>query len=182
MSEGSVRCSRGHAFPVVRGVPRLLRDFHLSDAEAARSIHQSFSREWSHFDYDDDRTWGHTIEKRKADFLRHIACPPDVLAGKVVLDAGCGNGALSVAMSSFGCDVVATDISSSVEAAYRHFNGRDPDRTHFIQSDLMSAALRPAAFDVVYCAGVLHHTPNTRATFESLLPALAPGGTIFVWL
>ena len=85
-------------------------------------------------------------------------------------------------MSSFGCDVVATDISSSVEAAYRHFNGRDPDRTHFIQSDLMSAALRPAAFDVVYCAGVLHHTPNTRATFESLLPALAPGGTIFVWL
>ena len=34
----------------------------------------------------------------------------------------------------------------------------------------------------MYCAGVLHHTPNTRATFESLLPALAPGGTIFVWL
>ena len=114
--------------------------------------------------------------------MRHIDRPPEFLAEKVVLDAGCGNGALSVAISSFGCDVVATDISASVEAAFHHFDGTPPDRTTFIQSDLMSPALKPGAFDVVYCAGVLHHTPNTRATFESLLPALAPGGTIFVWL
>ena len=122
------------------------------------------------------------MDERRADFLRHVDRAPEFLAEKVILDAGCGNGALSVAISTFGCDVVATDISASVESAYRHFNGTPPDRTHFIESDLMSPALEPGAFDVVYCAGVLHHTPDSRATFESVAPALAPGGTIFVWL
>ena len=179
---GSVGCSRGHVFPVIGGVPRLLPGQQVASAEAARAIRESFSREWSHFDYETDRTWGQTVVERRADFLRHIDRPPESLTDKVVLDAGCGNGALSVAMSSFGCDVVATDISASVEGAYHRFNGTSPDRTYFIQSDLMNPALKPGAFDVIYCAGVLHHTPDTRATFESLLPALAPGGTIFVWL
>jgi SAM-dependent methyltransferase/uncharacterized protein YbaR (Trm112 family) len=179
---GRLRCSQGHVFPVVRGVPRLLPGEQVTSPEAVRSIHASFSREWSHFDYEEDRTWGQTVEKRRGDFLRHIDRPPEFLADKVVLDAGCGNGALSVAMSSFGCDVVATDISASVEAAYHHFRGMPPDRTHFIQSDLMAPALKSGVFDVIYCAGVLHHTPDTRATFEALLPALAPEGTIFVWL
>ena len=177
----SVACSGGHVFPVVRGVPRLLPSQQVSTAEAARSIHESFSREWRHFDYEADRTWGQTVDERRADFLRHIDRPAEFLADKVVVDAGCGNGALSVAISTLGCDVLATDISDSVEAAYQHFNGAS-DRTYFIQSDLMRPALKPNTFDVVYCAGVLHHTPNTRATFESLLPALAPRGTIFVWL
>lgn len=178
----SVRCSRGHIFPVVRGVPRLLPSLQAESTDAARSIHESFSREWSHFDYESDRTWGQTVDERRADFLRHIDLPPESLADKLVVDAGCGNGALSVAMSSFGCEVLATDISASVEAAKRHFEESAADRTYFIQSDLMCPALRPATFDVVYCAGVLHHTPDTRETFEALVPALAPGGTIFVWL
>jgi 2-polyprenyl-3-methyl-5-hydroxy-6-metoxy-1,4-benzoquinol methylase len=182
ISAGSLRCQNGHSFPVVRGVPRLLPGFQLASTEAARSIHESFSREWSHFDYQADRTWGQTVEERRADFLRHIDRPRESLAGKVVLDAGCGNGSLSVAISSFGCDVLATDISSSVEAAYRQFKDQQPDRTSFVQSDLMNPPFKPESFDVVYCAGVLHHTPDTRATFDSLLPALAPGGTIFVWL
>jgi SAM-dependent methyltransferase len=179
---GSVRCSEGHIFPVVRGVPRLLPSLQAESADGARSIHESFSREWSHFDYESDRTWGQTVEERRADFLRHVDLPAEVLADKLVVDAGCGNGALSVAISSFGCDVLATDISASVEAAKRHFDESGADRTYFIQSDLMRPALRPDTFDIVYCAGVLHHTPDTRKTFESLVPALAPGGTIFVWL
>lgn len=180
--EGDLSCANGHTFPIVRGVPRLLPSQQMSSAEASKSIRESFSREWSHYDYEADRTWGQTVEERRADFLRHIDRPPDFLAGKVVLDAGCGNGALSVQMSTFGCDVVATDISESVESAYHHFNGAEPGATHFIQSDLMNPALRREAFDVIYCAGVLHHTPDTRATFEALIPALAPGGTVFVWL
>jgi len=123
-----------------------------------------------------------TVEQRQQDFLRHVDIRPESLAGKTVLDAGCGNGMLSVAISAFDCDVVATDISASVEAAHQHFSNGGNERTYFIQSDLMAPALKRDAFDVIYCAGVLHHTPNTRRTFESLLPALSPGGTIFVWL
>jgi 2-polyprenyl-3-methyl-5-hydroxy-6-metoxy-1,4-benzoquinol methylase len=71
--------------------------------------------------------------------------------------------------------------------AHRHFTGEQEDRTasdrtYFLQTDLMQPAFRPGAFDFIYCGGVLHHTPSTKATFDLLVPALAPGGKIFVWL
>ncbi len=181
VESGWVVCPR-HTFPLVGGVPRLLPDVLLDPAGAARSIEASFSREWSHFDYEADRTWGQGVGQRAQDFLRHVDRSAESLRGKLVLDAGCGNGVLSRAITGFGCEVVATDVSTSVEGAYRHFAARGNGRTHFVQSDLMHLALRPGAFDVIFCAGVLHHTPSTRGTLDSLLRALAPGGTVFVWL
>jgi ubiquinone/menaquinone biosynthesis C-methylase UbiE/uncharacterized protein YbaR (Trm112 family) len=182
VESGSLACASGHAFPVIRGVPRLLPGLLLGSPAASRSIQESFSREWSHFDYGADRTWGQSVELRARDFLRHVDQSPDELRGKLVLDAGCGNGALSHAITRFGCEVVATDISSSVEAAYRFFAALGNGRTHFVQSDLMNLALKPKSFDVVFCAGVLHHTPSTKGTLHEVLKVLAPGGTVFVWL
>jgi SAM-dependent methyltransferase len=181
IEEGRLSCAESHVFPIVRGVPRLLTSQQLA-ASGGATIAESFSREWTHFDYDLDRTWGQTVEQRRLDFLRHVDRTHESLVGKVVLDAGCGNGALSVAISTFGCEVVATDISGSVEGAYQHFRDDVGAHTHFVQSDLMNPAVRPAAFDVVYCAGVLHHTPNTRRTFDTVLTSVAPGGSLFVWL
>jgi SAM-dependent methyltransferase/uncharacterized protein YbaR (Trm112 family) len=181
--EGTLTCSQGHSFPIVRGVPRLLSTTIQARDSGASSIASSFGREWAHFDYEADRTWGQTVEERRADFLRHVDLEPEELKGRTVLDAGCGNGALSAAVSSFGCDVVAADVSDSVEAAHRHFVvEQGEERTHYVQSDLMSPGVKRGAFDVVYCAGVLHHTPDTRRTFDSVLTAVAPGGSYFVWL
>ena len=67
-------------------------------------------------------------------------------------------------------------------AAHQHFSKQDDDRTDYVQANLMHPPFRHDAFDVVFCAGVLHHTPSTKATFDMLAPTLAPGGTIFVWL
>jgi 2-polyprenyl-3-methyl-5-hydroxy-6-metoxy-1,4-benzoquinol methylase len=182
VSSGVLRCGSGHMYPIRNGVARLLESERFESSMAARSIKESFSREWGHFDYEQDRTWGETVQQRRTDFLRHVDYDPNELRGKVVLDAGCGNGMLSHAISAFGCEVVATDLSESVEAAHRHLSGREPRRTHFFQSDLMQPALRPESFDVIFCAGVLHHTPSTRETFDQVIKALASGGTIFVWL
>jgi SAM-dependent methyltransferase/uncharacterized protein YbaR (Trm112 family) len=182
LTAGALRCRSGHMYPIRRGVARLLESERFESSTPARSIRESFSREWAHFDYDGDRTWGETVEQRRQDFLRHVDHDADELRGKLVLDAGCGNGMLSHAISTFGCEVVATDLSDSVEAAHRHLADREPRRTHFVQSDLMQPAVRPESFDVIFCAGVLHHTPNTRATFDKVIKALAPGGTVFVWL
>jgi SAM-dependent methyltransferase len=177
---GSVQCTTGHVFPIRDGVARMIED--ELGSTAAKSIEESFSREWGHFDYEQDRTWGETVDQRRIDFLRHVDHTADELRGKVVLDAGCGNGMLSRAISTFGCEVVATDVSESVVAAHAHLSGRPPGRTHFVQSDLMRLALKRDSFDIIFCAGVLHHTPNTRATFDQVVKALAPGGAMFVWL
>jgi SAM-dependent methyltransferase/uncharacterized protein YbaR (Trm112 family) len=179
---GTVSCTAGHLYPISGGVPRLLPTTRIGSSDDARSIQESFSREWSHFDYEHDRTWGFTLEERRSNFVTHIDRDPEWVEGKVVLDAGCGNGVLSRAMATYGCDVVATDISASVENAYRQFVGGFGARLHFVQSDLMCPIFRTSAFDIIYSGGVLHHTPNTRSTFGGLVPALAPGGTMFVWL
>lgn len=181
--EGAVVvCSSGHAFPVEGGVPRLLLDRQLESAES-RSIRESFSAQWDHYDYDaEDRTWGQTIEKRLDDFLRMVDHRPDELRGKLVLDAGCGNGVLSRNITRWGCEVLAADISDSVEGAYRHFAAQGNDRTHFVQADLMNPPFRPETFDIVFCAGVIIVTPDSKRTFDQVVRALAPGGTIFVWL
>jgi SAM-dependent methyltransferase/uncharacterized protein YbaR (Trm112 family) len=179
---GTLVCRSGHAFPVVGGVPRLLADSGLESPDA-RSIRESFSRQWDHFDHEaEDRTWGQTIEKRLDDFLRMVDHTPEQLRGKLVLDAGCGNGVLSRAINRFGCEVLAADISESVEGAHGYFARRGNDRTHFVQADLMEPPFRGDTFDIVFCAGVLIVTPSSRKTFAQVVKALAPGGTIFVWL
>ncbi|HSD80912.1 MAG TPA: methyltransferase domain-containing protein [Solirubrobacteraceae bacterium] len=182
IDDGFVRCPTGHVFPIVDGVPRLLGSGDAATAEDARSIRESFSREWQHFDYERDRAWGLPVEQRQQDFLRQVDLAPEELEGRLVLDAGCGVGVLSQAISAFGCDVLAADIGRQVADAHAWYAERGTGRTEYIQADLMQPPFRPGTFDVIFCGGVLHHTPDTRATFEQLLPALKPGGTVFVWL
>jgi 2-polyprenyl-3-methyl-5-hydroxy-6-metoxy-1,4-benzoquinol methylase len=176
-SDGRFLCSEGHVFPTVAGVPRLLAGLEGS----SRSISESFGSEWSHFRHDVDRSWGQTVEERLEKFRRHVGLGADDLSGKLALDAGCGNGTLSEAIASLGCDVVAADLSESVVAANAYFARRD-GRVRFLQADLMRPPFRSRSFDVVYCAGVLHHTPDTRATFAKVADLVAPGGRLFVWL
>jgi 2-polyprenyl-3-methyl-5-hydroxy-6-metoxy-1,4-benzoquinol methylase len=179
VDEGTLVCRGNHAFPVEGGVPRLLPGSRL-ESDDARSLRKSYSRQWQHFDHTaDDRTWGQTLAERRADFLRLVDRSPEELRGKLVLDAGCGNGALSSAISDFGCEVLAADISDAVEAAHAHLA---TERTHFVQADLMTTPFRRDTFDIVFCAGVIIVTPDSRRTLEQVARAVAPGGTIFVWV
>ena len=183
VENGALACPDGHIFPIASGVPRLSPDDVLEEGRAeADSIRESFSHEWAHFEFGEDRTWGASVEQRREEFLRHVNLSPEELEGKLVLDAGCGNGSLSRAIASFGCDVLAADIGRQVVDAHRHFSRDDDGRTNYVQANLMHPPFARDTFDVVFCAGVLHHTPSTKATFDTLVPALAPGGTIFVWL
>jgi SAM-dependent methyltransferase len=52
----------------------------------------------------------------------------------------------------------------------------------FIETDLTRPALRPGSFDVVYCSGVLHHTPDPRGSFARIARLARPGGMIVLGL
>ncbi|MEJ7785189.1 MAG: methyltransferase domain-containing protein [Solirubrobacteraceae bacterium] len=201
-----------HGYPVVRGIPRLLPDafdtfeseisrFPLADATPAAVAHirnanagiqaydrrtrESFSNEWEQHEVG-DRTWGFDLDKRvDTYFLRSVGIPPEQLDGKLMLDAGCGNGSQSVAYTRFGLEVIAVDLSSGLEHGYafRHrYAGARPDRVHFVQADLQNPVLEPGSIDIIHSAGVLHHTPNTERTFRGLCPLVRPGGRFYVWL
>ncbi len=206
--EGFLNCSRGHWFPVVRGIPRLLPDSlnehwadlephipagsplrdgpgSLVDASYDRRTRQNFSHEWDHFELG-DRTWGMDLDYRvKTYFIEPLRIPEEDLQGKVLLDAGCGNGSQSVAYTELGLEVIALDISSGVERGQQFRDRRTtarPDRVHFVQADLCSPPIAFGSVDIIHSAGVLHHTPDTQRSFRGLCPLLRPGGTFYVWV
>ena len=215
VSRGLLRCSESHWFPIIRGIPRLLPDAlmehrdeleglindatspevqelrtRLSSAEAAarqydRRTRENFTREWEHHQLGDP-TWGIELDDRvQRYFLDAIRIPRAELAGKVMLDAGCGNGSQSVAYTEFGLEVIAIDISSGVERgeAFRHTYSRaQADKVHFVQADLQAPPVAPGSIDLIHSAGVLHHTPDTKRTFDTLCGLLRDEGTFYVWL
>lgn len=169
----AVSCDAGHRYPLLGEVPDL-----IADGRSAARISETFSAQWGDYVYGADRTWNRTLDARVEGFLTHLQISLDELTGKRVLDAGCGNGELTneIAVRS-AADVYGTDISTSVFRAQRSFPS-----VRFFRSDLMAPTIRPGVFDLVYCGGVLHHTPDTRRALEQLAPAVKPGGRIYVWL
>jgi SAM-dependent methyltransferase len=145
----------------------------------------NFSHEWE-FHEIGDRTWGMNLEDRiKWYFLDTIGLPKDQLAGKIMLDAGCGNGSQSVGYTQFGLEVVALDLSSGLEHGhvFRHRYPKARARSvHFVQADLQRPPLKAHCFDIIHSVGVLHHTPNTKKTFDTLCPLLREGGRFYVAL
>ena len=213
IGEGLLHCDAGHWFPVVGGIPRMLPaslqehwdtlEPHMGDLTSTfakltsgyrqngaqpdfdRRTRESFSLEWDNHEVG-DRTWGMDLDHRvKTFFLDSIGIPADQLIGKVMLDAGCGNGSQSVAYTALGLEVIALDLSSGLEhgQAFRHaLPGARPQMVHFVQADLERPPLAPGTVDLIHSAGVLHHTLDTEATFRRLCPLLGPGGTFYVWL
>ena len=190
---GRLTSEAGHTFPIRAGVPRLLPDLALTSHTAGtdsledkdtpgRAIGASFGREWQHFDPETSRTWHDTLDERCDLFLKEVDCSAGALPGKWVLDAGCGNGSLSHRIAQMGCDVLATDVADSVEAAHRYYATANDASVHFVQMDLMNPAYREGVFDIVYASGVLHHNPDTRQAFEAISKAVAPGGKIYIWV
>lgn len=214
-SVGLLHCDRDHWFPVVGGVPRMLPDSldehwaslmaHVDGRESPqlralgesirarsrqgevydRRTRANFSLEWDHHELG-DTTWGMELDDRvRWFFLEPIRLAVEDLDGRVMLDAGCGNGSQSVAYTAFGIEVLAIDLSSGIENGQRlraTLPGGRAELVHFVQGDLQKPPLAPSSFDLIHSAGVIHHTADTERTFRGLTPLLRPGGTYYVWL
>ena len=63
--------------------------------------------------------------------------------------------------------VVSFDLSGAVDVNFRE-NGAHPNLL-IIQADLLHPPVRPRAFDRVFCFGVIQHTPDPKASFQSLV-------------
>jgi SAM-dependent methyltransferase len=100
------------------------------------------------------------------------------LAGKWVLDAGCGAGRFAEVALGAGANVLALDYSSAVDACYanlKHHAG-----LHVVQADIYALPLAAGFFPYVYSLGVLQHTPDVARAFAALPPFLAEDGRICV--
>ncbi|MFA6523247.1 MAG: class I SAM-dependent methyltransferase [Candidatus Peribacteraceae bacterium] len=83
-------------------------------------------------------------------------------AGCSVLDAGCGEGVLSILLAQKGCRVTGLDYSApNVEAAkaYAREAGVE-DRTTFLEGDAEHVPFPDRSFDWVVSSHVLEHLPD----------------------
>lgn len=96
-----------------------------------------------------------------------------------IVEIGCGTGQMCLYLARADRVVVGADLTRGSlrlgAAAARRFG---LDRVQFVETDARRPGLKSGAFDVVYSAGVLHHTPDPRAAFARLVPLARPGGTI----
>jgi SAM-dependent methyltransferase len=163
-----VVCQSG--FPIRGGVPRFA-DLERDDVQ--RGTAENFGAQWLVFD--------HVQDHHEEQFLDWIApVTPDFIRGKVVLEGGCGKGRHTRLIGQWGAsDVIGIDLSVAVEAAYR--NTQDLPNAHIIQADIYRPPLK-RRFDYAFSVGVLHHLPDPRGGFASLVKHVKSGGAISAWV
>ena len=120
--------------------------------------------------------------RARADRNPFVRLLDEAIAGDArVVEVGCGTGQMCLYLARADRIVVGMDLSRAAlrlgaEAA-RRFELR---RVRFVESDLRDPGVRPGTFDVVYSSGVLHHTPDPRASFARVARMVAPGGMVVV--
>jgi len=167
--EGTLHCpSCGAKNPIVNGIPRFV---------PTENYASSFGFEWERFaEVQTDRLHGNRLSHER--FYRELGCLPDDLRGLRVLEAGCGGGRFSEIALDAGAEVFAVDLSSAVDKSRAIRMGHP--RLHLIQASILDMPLARESFDLVFCFGVLQHTPDPAETFRSLVPFVKPRGRLAV--
>jgi 2-polyprenyl-3-methyl-5-hydroxy-6-metoxy-1,4-benzoquinol methylase/uncharacterized protein YbaR (Trm112 family) len=208
IAEGILFADKDWFYPIINGVPRLLiesfldhEEFlktNLSDYENRKEYvlknyseviqqaikknsrtKKSFEMEWGLFNYDEDKTWELQGEDLLARFLKETDETKESLRGRLIFDAGCGNGQLNQYIARCGAVIVGMDLSRSVERAF--LNNKE-ENAFFLQGDVQFPPLQFEKFDIVHSSGVLICTNNSELTFSKIEPCVKRNGKLSVWL
>lgn len=206
--EGILFAENDWFYPIINGIPRLIVEAfidykyfflkHLPDYEARknaltikycklinfilnknRRTKQSFTAEWSLFNYEKDKTWNADGKRLLQRFLDETLESRNALQGKLIFDAGCGNGLLNQYIAKCGATIVGLDFGLNIERAYS--KNTEPT-AFFVQGDVQFPPFPYQIFDIVHSSGVLHHTNNTELSFSCIEPYVKPGGKLSIWL
>jgi SAM-dependent methyltransferase len=107
--------------------------------------------------------------------------------GKDVLDFGCGTGVESLELHRAGNRVELADISANnLALAMRvlSLSDRPPDAVtcHLVTDESPYLLADRQSFDVIHCAGVLHHIPWATEIMFRFRQLLRPGGEVRLML
>ena len=118
----------------------------------------------------------HEINPLRANWIDRYA----QVAGKQVVDVGCGGGILAEALAQRGARVTGIDMGEAplaVAELHRLESGVDVNYRRCTAEDL--AAERPGEFDVVTCLEMLEHVPDPGSVIRACATLVKPGGLLF---
>ena len=118
----------------------------------------------------------HEINPLRLDWIdRHAP-----LAGKAVLDVGCGGGILAEAMAQRGAQVTGIDLSDkALRVAQLHLLESNLSVKYERAMAEEFAAEHAGAFDVVTCMELLEHLPQPESMVAACARLVRPGGQVF---
>jgi SAM-dependent methyltransferase len=197
ITQGILHCNGcSGEYPIIDGIPRFTPDADADypeffrrfgsrfrnakrvDVAAFNDLHietkKSFGFQWLRY-----RVTDH--QENRDHFFRRTATTPETIGKQLFFEAGCGMGRyLKVIGDEPTAEAVGLDLSLAVNRA-RAENRHNPF-IHVVQGNIMQLPLRPRTFDHVYSIGVLHHTPDTKAAFQSIVKLAKPGGRVSIWV
>ena len=112
--------------------------------------------------------------------LEWIARLSGGIAGKRVIDVGCGGGILSESMALHGAQVTGIDLADKplkVAKLHQLESGVQVDYRLIAAEDL--AAAEPESFDVVTCMEMLEHVPDPVSVMTACARMAKPDGWVF---
>ena len=102
------------------------------------------------------------------------------LAGKKVLDIGCGGGILTESMAQLGAQAKGIDLSSKALGVADLHSLESGVTVSYEEIAAEALAERePASYDVVTCMEMLEHVPDPAATVAACAQLVKPGGQVF---
>ena len=118
----------------------------------------------------------HEINPLRLEWIDAIAH----LAGKTMLDVGCGGGILAESAARRGAAVTGIDLSErALKVAQLHLLESGLPVQYALASPEQYAQTHAGAFDVVTCMEMLEHVPDPGRTVAACAQLLKPGGHAF---
>ncbi len=119
----------------------------------------------------------HDINPLRVEYIENHAGD---LAGRRILDIGCGGGILTEALAGKGAKVTGIDMaemSLKVAKMHLHESGLEIDYQKIPAEEF--AEQNTAAFDVITCLEMLEHVPDPASIINAAAWMLKPGGHLF---
>jgi len=95
--------------------------------------------------------------------------------GRSILNAGAGQGSLSVRLEALGYEVTSVDASPNAVAVLR-----DRVAGEAIYADITALPFRQAQFDAAVLGEVLEHVENDEAALQEVARVVRPGGVVAI--
>ena len=164
----SLLCLSGCSFAILRNVPRFTSD----------EYSEAFGYQWKRFRKTQlDSYSGTNASRARVKQVCGIKLWEE-LKDKSILEVGCGAGRFTEILLESGSTVYSVDLSQAVDVNVENF---PLSPKHLVmQADVARLPLLPNSFDVVFCLGVIQHTPNPEITIEHLAKFLKPGGWLLI--
>lgn len=170
--DGELTCPARHHWRVESGIPRMLK--------LATNYADAFGLQWKTYRKTQlDSYTKTTLSRDRArrcigeEWWRRLQEP-----GLQVLEVGCGAGRFTEILTATAASVTSVDMSAAVDANQENFP--QDSRHRIIQADVRRLPFAAGQFDVVFCLGVIQHTPIPEQTIEKLYEQVKPGGLLVI--